>query len=280
MVGHPGEDLPQSIFRRHETRAVSPGPADGLLEDDDLETLANAADIRRRAANGQGGLAHDQACRRPTDRCPASTGGSATPIASRSVRVSPFGSNSAILAWLPVNGTGGRGRTWREKESCWISPVLNVTVASKLVVARSRRRRQWESQGDAYLLTRWHVDFLAAGSAPGKSSDQRQSAVTVCAGIVDDDELLLDRLARIDVVLLAGEVRGRAADVGQQRPIVAQQGLCRPPSRSSPMRSKARSMRSYRWSIKSGLNPGRWRLSQSTGNALRRLSTPSRSLQK
>src|SRR5262249_15205837 len=47
------------------------------------------------------------------------------------------------------------------------------------------------------------------------------------AGIVDDDDLLLDRFAGKKVVVLAREVSGLTADIGQERPVVAEQRLRR-----------------------------------------------------
>ena len=47
------------------------------------------------------------------------------------------------------------------------------------------------------------------------------------AGVVDDDELFLDRFARKEIVVFAGEPVRLAAEVSEQRPVVADQSMCR-----------------------------------------------------
>ena len=78
------------------------------------------------------------------------------------------------------------------------------------------------------------LTFLLPVTARGRPNDHSHSAGHRLAGVVDDDDLLLDRLARQEVVVLAGEARRLAADVGQQRPVVADQGLRPRPWRPSP----------------------------------------------
>ena len=52
-----------------------------------------------------------------------------------------------------------------------------------------------------------------------------QSALDSHPRIVDDDDLLLDGLSRPEVVVLAREANGRTTNIGEQGPIVAQEGL-------------------------------------------------------
>ncbi len=72
------------------------------------------------------------------------------------------------------------------------------------------------------MLAGRHTNFLATSE---RAKLPLASARDRLAGVVEDDDLLLDRLARTEDVILAGEPVGLAGDVGQQRPVVAQQGL-------------------------------------------------------
>ena len=68
---------------------------------------------------------------------------------------------------------------------------------AQVVLAGRQRGRQREAHGNAFLLARRHGDASCCpANAPGRPSDHSQSHVTVVAGIVDDDDLLLDRFAR------------------------------------------------------------------------------------
>ena len=205
---------------------------------------------RRRAVDGQGGLADDQhvvsreigARRRPA--------GTRTPSAFSSVPVSPFGSKSAILR-VRLDGRVARrpraGRRWSKRI------VLGLARAepdgrAQVVRARERARPAGRSVRGMRSCSPVGTETRSPRSRSSRSRAGRatttQSQRHGLAGVVDDDELLLDRLARPEVVVLAREVAWLAADVGQQRPVVAEQGLRRRPSATQSDRSKARSMRS------------------------------------
>ena len=122
-----------------------------------------------------------------------------------------------------------------EKESCWVSPVSNRTVAFRSYrpgSTRSGRRKLTAMRSCCPVL---HADAAAAPDCCAAPERPLAVASHRFAGIVDDDDLLLDGLAGSEVVILAGEVFGLAADVGQQRPVVAQQGL--PVGRRHPVRA-------------------------------------------
>ena len=132
--------------------------------------------------------------------------------------------------------------------SVCVSPLPNRTVARQLVRARRRSVcRQVEPQRDARLLRPVStVTSLAAGSstAAAAPSDQSHSQVTVSRRVVDDDELLLDRLARPEVVVLARE---RRPPCRRCRPAAAGccgAAPCRRRSAPSRTRSNATSIRS------------------------------------
>ena len=80
-----------------------------------------------------------------------------------------------------------------------------------------------------------HADLLAARHSLGQAERPFALGGNGLAGVVDDDDLFLDRFARQEVVVLAGEAGRLAADVGQQRPVVADQRLRR--GRGDPVRA-------------------------------------------
>src|SRR5262249_43894414 len=83
------------------------------------------------------------------------------------------------------------------------------------------------AERDAYLLAGADPDLLAARCGAGQLERPGAGAGNGRAGVVDEDELLFDHLAREEVVVLAREAPGFAAEVGQQRTVVAKEGLRR-----------------------------------------------------
>jgi hypothetical protein len=80
-------------------------------------------------------------------------------------------------------------------------------------------------QRNSLLLPRRHSEFLPAGDWPGQAERPLTIARHGFAGVIDDDELFLDGLARQEVVVLAREGPRFAADIAQQRLVVADKGL-------------------------------------------------------
>ena len=76
-----------------------------------------------------------------------------------------------------------------------------------------------------FLFARPHRDFLVARRRPSQIQRPCTFAFHGFTGIVDDDELLVDRFARQEIVVLAGEGPGLAAEVCQERLVVAKQRL-------------------------------------------------------
>ena len=73
-----------------------------------------------------------------------------------------------------------------------------------------------------FLLARGDSDFFAAGHGLRQAQRPPAFARHRFAGVVDDDDLLLDRFASEEVVVFAGEPRRLATDVSEQRLIVSQ----------------------------------------------------------
>src|SRR5262245_18941105 len=87
----------------------------------------------------------------------------------------------------------------------------------QLVAAGSQSNRQLQAQWHAFLLPRRDEDLVAAVDGSRQGQHPFTGAGYTLARVVENDELLLDRLAGKEVVVLAGEAPRLAADVGQQR---------------------------------------------------------------
>ena len=225
MVRHALEDAPEPVLLRAEPEPLLQRLR-GLLEDDDPQAVAHAHDVGRRPVRGQGALADDQ------DVVSAQVGLRVHRLVrdahcGRAVSpVSPFGSNSAILA---LNGAVlRRGMTLIGKESCWLSPVLNLTVAVNSYRPGARSARECRSSAGCAPARRSRTaTCFAPASGPGRPSDQAQSHVTGSRELL----MMISCLATVSPgrklwSLLVNDFR-LAADVGQQRHVVAQQRLGR-----------------------------------------------------
>ena len=94
--------------------------------------------------------------------------------------------------------------------------------------------RELELQWETLLLAGHDLYFLAAGDSlsgcgghsRGIAEIERPFAIADRGfpRIVEDDELLFDRFARLEVVVLAGEPGWLTRQVREQRPVVADQG--------------------------------------------------------
>src|SRR5262249_50206963 len=91
-----------------------------------------------------------------------------------------------------------------------------------------------EAQQDAFLIACGNGDRLAAGDGSWQAQRPLTLAGDGLPRVVDEDQLLLDHLAGLEVVVLAREAARLAAEVGQQRAIVADERLRR--GRRHPVR--------------------------------------------
>src|SRR5690242_3000417 len=85
----------------------------------------------------------------------------------------------------------------------------------ELVPAGSELRGQREANRDTRLLARGHISLRAAALGPSQAGRPAAVARHRDPGVVDQDQLLLDRLTRQEVMVLAGEPGRFTADVGE-----------------------------------------------------------------
>src|SRR5206468_464638 len=81
--------------------------------------------------------------------------------------------------------------------------------------------RNIEAQRNTLLIAGLQAHRLAAGDDLGQSEGPTAFAGDGLARVVHDDELFLEGFAGKEIVVLAGDLPGLAADIGQQRNVHA-----------------------------------------------------------
>ena len=197
MIGHTREDLSQAVFVHAKAEALLHRRF-GLLEDDDLESVADPADVRQRAR-------WPSARPLPTMRvsyavrfAAASTVWTRTPSPWSSAAVSPLGIEEGDLR--------GGGRRARARQHIERKPVLLVFPGpefcgeANLVMPERERRREIEAQGNPPLFAGCHGE---AATSRGAGNVQRPSDFTNHRGarVIDDHGFFFNSFAREEVMI-------------------------------------------------------------------------------
>ncbi len=221
VVGHAGEDLPQPIFLDTEPEAFFQDVG-RLLEEDHLESLTDPGDVRRWAIHGERGLADNQQI------VARQIGMHVDRLKANAHLREQFGRLALGVEQSRLGGRLDRLRGGQDMDPKRVFLGFSGTemgAERDLVRARLEVGRQRETQRDALLLARRNVERLVA--VHRQRQIERPGAIASGGDprVVDDDDLLLDGLPRQEIMFLGGEVRRLAGNIGQQRPVVADQGL-------------------------------------------------------
>ena len=243
MVRHARKDLPQAVLGDAEAQPFLQGFR-GLFEDEDFQPVADAAEVRRRPVHRQRALADDEDIVTGQVRAGLDRHGLSMPHRlSASAAVSPFGIERApFLMRRPLASAAvqpAAGSTSIVKLILLRLAVAEAHVGVECILAPAATSRAAQSCSGIRSCCPVAIVAFCAAHGSGQPAERPPAVGSHrLPRVVDDDDLLLDRFARVEIVVLAGEGRGLAGDVGQQRPVVAQDGL--PVGRRAPSRKAGR----------------------------------------